>query len=124
MKKIILRLLFIVFLSALSTATFAQSKSTDDQKKEFLAKMKQYQAELKLSDEQQEKVKSINTTYFEGLVALKKSDDSKLAKFRQFKSIAETRNNGMKQVLDKEQYKKYQAIEQKIKSELQSGANP
>jgi len=120
MKKNVLKWVLMLAVSGLATGTFAQSKLSDEQKEELLAKMEQYRAELNLSDQQQEMVKSINATYFEGLAGLKASSGSKLSKFKQYRTLSETRDQQMKQALDKDQYKRYKAMQKGMKDELKS----
>jgi hypothetical protein len=120
MKKNVLKWVLILVVSGLTTGAFAQSKLTNEQKEELLAKMEQYRAELNLSDQQQEQVKSINATYFEGLAGLKASNGSKLSKFKMYRTLSETRDEQMKQVLDRNQYKRYKAMQKEMRSELKS----
>lgn len=120
MKKKILKCVLLLAVCGLTTGAFAQSKPADEQKEELVAKMESYRVELDLSEEQQEKFKSINSKYFEGLSALKASSASKLAKFKQFRALSETRDKEMKQILDKEQHKRYKDMQKEMKSELKS----
>ncbi|MFC7526551.1 hypothetical protein ACFQRK_21505 [Parapedobacter sp. GCM10030251] len=120
MKRNVLKWVLMLAVCGLTTGAFAQSKLTDEQKEELLAKMEQYRAELNLSDEQQEMVKSINTAYFEGLAGLKASEGSKLSKFKKYRTLSETRDEQMKQVLDKDQYKRYKEMQKEMKGELKS----
>lgn len=124
MKKNVLKWVLMLAVSGLATGAFAQSKLTDEQKEELLAKMEQFRTELNLSAEQQEKVQSINGTYFEGLAGLKASNGSKLAKFKQYRSLSETRDQQMKQALDKDQYKRYKAMQKAMKDELKNRRKP
>lgn len=120
MKKQVLKWVMVLAVSALTTEAWAQSKLTEEQKQELLTKMEQFRTELNLSETQQDQVKSINTTYFEGLAGLKNSSGSKLSKFKQYRTLSETRDNAMKKVLDKEQYKRFKAMQKEMKSELKS----
>src|SRR5690606_23697773 len=118
MKKNVLKWGLMLAVCSLTTGAFAQSKLTDEQKEELRAKMEQYRAEMNLSDEQQEMVKSINTTYFEGLAGLKASSGCRLSKFKEYRALSETRDEQMKQVLDQGQHKRYKAMQKDMKSEL------
>jgi len=120
MKLNVLKCVLTLSVLGIAHGVFAQSKLTEEQKKELAAKMKTYRAELNLSEEQQERMKAINTTYFEGLAALKASRGSRLSKLKQFRALSETRDEEMKRILDKEQYKRYKAMQNEMKSEIKS----
>lgn len=117
--KTIIRIGFSLVLTAiLSAGAFAQSKMTDEQKKEAKARYEQYKQKLNLNDDQSKKVDAINTTYFEGIGELKNSNASKLSKYRKFKSLSSDRDKKMKAVLTKEQYKTYKEQQEQRKEEF------
>ena len=117
--KTIIRIGFSLVLTAiLSAGAFAQSKMTDEQKKEAKARYEQYKQKLNLNDDQSKKVDAINTTYFEGIGELKNSTASKLSKYRKFKSLSADRDKKMKEVLTKEQYKTYKQQQEQRKEEF------
>ena len=120
MKNNILKLLMMMFVFGLTSGAFAQSKLSEEQKEELLEKYESYRTELNLSEAQQEKVKEINSTYFEGLASLQASGGSKLSKLKTFRTLSDRRDKEMGQVLDKEQYKRYKEMQKEMRSELKS----
>lgn len=101
-----------------TTELIAQSRQGQNEPQEVLAKMENYKEKLGLSDEQEVKVKAINTEYFESLEPLKKSNISNLSKYRQFKALREEKNKKMKVVLNEEQYKTYMEMQKEMKNNL------
>jgi len=118
MKTIIRIGVSLVLTIILSAGVYAQNKMTDEQKKEAKARYEQYKQKLNLNDDQSKKVDAINTTYFEGIAELKKSDASKLSKYRKFKTLSADRDKKMKVVLTKEQYKIYKEQQEERKEEF------
>ncbi|QEH39941.1 hypothetical protein [Chitinophaga sp. XS-30] len=110
MKKI----MTIIALMTMAACSYGQSEPKED----LQEKMLEYREKLNLTEEQSEKVDSINAGYLDELSKLKASEESKLAKFRRFKDIQAKKDKQMKEVLDKEQYKQYQAMQAEMKSEL------
>lgn len=98
----------------------AQSKLTEEKKKELQEKFETYKAQLNLTEAQQEKVKVINTAYFEELAGIKESGGSKLAKLKAFRKLSDKRDKEMKAVLDKDQYATYQKMQQEMKEEIRN----
>jgi hypothetical protein len=98
----------------------AQSKLTEEQKKELHAKFENYKSRLNLTEVQQEKVKAINATYFEGLAGIKESGGSKLSKLKAFRKLSDKKDVQMKGVLDKNQYDIYKKMQKEMKEELKS----
>lgn len=98
----------------------AQSKLTEEQKKELQAKYESYKAQLNLTPEQEEKVKTINTTYFEGLAGIKESGGSKMSKLKTYRKLSDTRDKQMKEVLDKNQYETYKKMQKEMKEEMKN----
>lgn len=101
------KLLMIGCMVILAISGFAQSKMTEKEKEEAVAKYKVYMESLNLTEEQKPKVEEINMRFFEGVSNVKKSNSSKLDKYRTFKSLSSTRDAEMKKVLTKEQYSIY-----------------
>jgi len=101
-----------------STGAMAQSKLTEEQKKEFKAKYEANKQKLNLTQDQSKKVDAINMTYFEGLAELKASDASKLSKYRKFKSLSNDRDKQMKAVLNKDQYKIYKEQQEQMREDF------
>lgn len=116
MKKIV----FITMLAAgiAINSAQAQSKLTDEQKSELKARFNAYKENLNLTGEQSEKVRSIDSAYIMGLAALKKSESGRVAKYKQFKNLNATRDDKMKSVLNKDQYKAYTKFRKEMKAEF------
>jgi hypothetical protein len=98
----------------------AQSKLTEEQKKELHAKYEEYKAKLNLTEAQEEKVKAINTTYFEGLASLKESGGSKLSKLKTFRKMSDEKDRQMKTVLDATQFETYKKMQKEMRAELKN----
>ena len=118
MKKLIHLSISFTLAILLSATVSAQSKLTDEQTKEAKAKYEEYKQKLNLNEDQSKKVDAINTTYFEGIAALKNSNASKLSKYRKFKSLNSDRDQQMKDVLTKDQYKIYKEQQEERKEEF------
>lgn len=108
----------VALIIMVSTGAMAQSKLTEEQKKEFKAKYEANKQKLNLTEEQSKKVDAINMTYFEGLVELKASDAGKLSKYKKFKSLSSERDKKMKEVLNKDQYKLYKEQQEQMREEF------
>jgi Ni/Co efflux regulator RcnB len=117
MKKCIQVAVCCIFATILSAGVVAQSMS-DEQKNEAKARYQAYKEKLHLNEDQSKKVDAINTTYFEGISELKKSNASKLSKYKKFKSLNAERDKSMKEVLTKEQYKIYKEQQEERKEEF------
>ena len=118
MKRII-KLTAVLVLTTLMAATVsAQSKMTEEQKKEAKAKYQAYKEKLNLTEDQSKKVDAINTTWFEGITELKNSDASKMSKYKKLKSLKSERDKKMKEVLTKEQFKIYKQQQEEMKEEF------
>ena len=97
--------LVLVTLAAANAS--AQSKLTEEQKKEAKAKYQANKEKLNLTEDQSKQVDAINAPWFEGIAELKKSDASKMSKYKKFKSLNAERDKKMKEVLTKDQFKIY-----------------
>ena len=84
------------------------------------AKFEAYKTQLNLSEAQQEKVKAINTTYFQGLASLKESGGSKLSKLKAFRKLNDEKDKQMKTVLDAGQYKTYKTMQKEMREEFKN----
>jgi len=109
-------MLVLVMLVAANAA--AQSKMTEEQKKEASARYQAYKEKLNLTEDQSKKVDAINTSWFEGIAEIKKSADPKMARYKKFKSLNAERDKKMKEVLTKEQFKIYKQQKQEMKDEF------
>ena len=105
MKKI----LTIACIMILASSTYAQSKMTEKEKEEAIARYRTYMERLNLTEEQKPQVEEINMRFSTGISNMKKSNTSKLEKFRTFKSLSSARDGEMKKVLTKDQYAIYKA---------------
>ncbi|AEV98927.1 hypothetical protein Niako_2587 [Niastella koreensis GR20-10] len=112
MKRIIKITVMLVLVILASNAS-AQNKMD-----EVKAKYQELKQKLNLTEDQSKKVDAINTTWFEGVADLKKSNESKLSKRSKFKSLNNTRDKQMKDVLTKDQFKIYKANQKEMKEEF------
>ena len=92
----------IMFL--ISFSVFSQSRMSEVEREEAIARYQANIEELNLTEEQKPQVEEINLKYLDGLSNLKKSNGSRLDKYRTFKDLNATRDSEMKKVLTKEQY--------------------
>jgi hypothetical protein len=107
-----------LLLITLSVSVFAQSRMTGQQKQEAKARYEEYKEKLNLTEDQEPKVQRINSKYFEGLEALKSSNESRLNKLKKFRTMKSEKDKSMKQVLTKEQYKIYTDFQSEMKEEF------
>lgn|SRR5690606_10375365 len=101
MKKL-LGIISLVFL--VSGSVYSQSRMSEAEREEAIARYQANMDELNLTEEQKPQVEEINMKYLDGLSKLKKSNGSRLDKYRTFKDLSATRDSEMKKVLSKEQY--------------------
>lgn len=101
------KLWMIAYLVILATCSYAQSKMTEKEKEEAIARYRSYIESLHLTGEQRPQVEEINMRFFTGISNVKKSNASKLEKYRTFKSLSSARDSEMKKVLTKDQYAIY-----------------
>jgi hypothetical protein len=118
--KTLFRFVLLLIAVVFSGHVNAQSKLTEEQKKELQAKYEEYKAKLNLTEAQQEKVKDINTTYFEGLASLKESGGSKLSKLKTFRKMSDEKDKQMKTVLDASQYETYKTMQKEMREEFKN----
>lgn len=109
----------VLLLMMVSLNGFSQSKPkmTEEQKKEMIAHYEAYKEKLNLTEEQTPEVQKINTEYFEALANLKKSDASRMEKFRKYRDLKSARDSKMKNVLSKEQYIIYTEFQAEMREE-------
>jgi len=119
MKKIINITALLMLLLLVTNHAMAQSKMTEEQKKEAKAKYQAYKDKMNLTEEQSKQVDAINSDWIEGLAELKSSNAGKMAKYKKYKALKSDRDQKMKQVLTKEQYKIYQQQQQEMKDDFQ-----
>src|SRR5262245_45597274 len=118
MKRIINIVVVLLLTTITASHASAQSKMTEEQKQEARAKYKEYKEKLNLTEEQSKKVDAINTTWFEGIAALKNSNEPKMAKAKKFKSLNAQKDSQMKEILTKEQFKIYKQQQKEMKEEF------
>lgn len=111
MKKIIIITTLLLFTACTSLLA---------QKQDALEKYQANRAKLNLSEEQTWKVKVIDSVYLKSLEGLKNEGGSKLSKLKKFKSLTSTKDEQMKAVLDKEQYKTYQQQQKEMKAAIKN----
>lgn len=116
MKKLTTLIACMFLLSGMGL--MAQTKMTDEQRKETLARFEEFKVKLNLTDEQGTKVKVINSEFFTGLSALKSSGDSKMAKYKKFSALRSKRDTQMKETLNDDQYKEYKKFQAEMKEEF------
>ena len=114
--KILLLLAVIVMTSTVKAQT--GSRLTEEEKAEARARYETYQERLNLTEKQSEKVEEINMIYFEGLSELRKSNKTRLVKYREWKNLSKTRDKEMKTVLDDQQYEVYTEFQAEMKEDF------
>lgn len=120
MKKLII---FVLLLVAVCTSSNAQSnnpKLSEEQKKEWKARLDAYREKLNLTDEQKPQVEEANMAYLEALSEIRESGGSKLSKYRTYKKANAERDKKMKSILSKEQYKIYKEQQEEFKEEIKA----
>lgn len=120
MKTILKLTLFMVMATMAATHASAQSKMTEEQKKEAKEKYEAFKQKLNLNEEQSKKVDEINATYLQGLGELKKSGAGKMAKYKKFRALQSDKDKKMKEVLNKDQYKIYKEYQAEVKEEFRN----
>ena len=108
----------MLLLMTLSVDIYAQSKMTEQQKQQAKARYEEYKMKLNLSEDQEPKVQEINLKYFGGLAELRNSSESRLNKFKKFRTMKSEKNKNMKQILTKEQYRIYIDFQAEMKEEF------
>lgn len=114
--KILLLLAVIVMTSTVKAQT--GSRLTEEEKAEARVRYETYQERLNLTEKQSEKVEEINMIYFEGLSELRKSNKTRLVKYREWKTLSKTRDKEMKTVLDDQQYEAYKEFQAEMKEDF------
>ncbi|MBT1704427.1 hypothetical protein [Chryseosolibacter indicus] len=112
------KLFIIATLCVTAFVVQAQNRMTEEQRQEMRERYEQYKTALNLTEAQQSQVEAINRSFFEGLAALRASPDSRLSKYKKYKSLRDEKDGRMKEVLDDEQYKKYQDFQKEMKEEF------
>jgi hypothetical protein len=126
MKNKIIALILVLFTGALRTdaqtagapTTLADSikTATPEQRAKMLTgKMKE---KLALTDDQYKKVSDLNLTYAKKMDPIIHSDDSRLTKYRQSKSLLDEKDQKLKSILTSDQFKQYEAIKKEMMDKM------
>ncbi|HEX7017217.1 MAG TPA: hypothetical protein VF191_17030 [Cyclobacteriaceae bacterium] len=115
MKRIVMIAFTVI---AAYGGAYSQSRMTQEDKEEAVARYREYLEKLNLTEEQKPKVEEINMTYFEGLSKLRASNGSRMEKYRTFRELRSTRDKEMKNVLTEEQYAIYKEHQKEQKEEF------
>lgn len=110
-------LLAIVTLLLFAGRTIAQDSlrtTAETRAEKMTGKMK---TGLSLSDDQYKKVYDINLKYIQKAEALKDTDD-RMAKMKARKADNEAKTKELKAVLSKEQFDKYQQMQEEVRKEM------
>ncbi len=103
---------FVALLLLITTTAFSQDNKSQAQT--MTDKMK---TDLTLTDDQTVKVLPINQSFVESLQTLR-SENSKLTKYRAFKTADNKRDNAMKQILTTEQYRLFKKMKEENRDAL------
>lgn len=108
--------LFTAFLCITFINVTAQAKKLKDSTPEQRAKMltEWMTNKLSLKSRQVEQVSVLNLQYARKNDPVLQSDEGTLAKFKKLKTLEKEKSEALKQILDAEQYKKYQEIKHQI----------
>lgn len=103
-------LLFSVHIIAQDTKPQAEERAK--------SMTEQMQKKLSLTDTQYQSVYTINLKYAKMNEQLKSSTESKMAKFKKFKSLQQNKSKELQPVLTKEQFTQYEEWIKDVKAEL------
>lgn len=123
---ILQKLFFIILLlCSYTNINFAQSKvdATPEQKEKIAKQIADYFEMLNLTETQHAKYETITKKYFADLKALKASNSNRLYKYYQYQSLKDKRNRKMKKLLNKEQYKVYFEMQEKLDEAIKARRN-
>lgn len=115
-------ILITAFLCITFINVTAQAKKLKDSTPEQRAKMlKEWMTnKLSLKSRQVEQVSVLNLQYARKNDPILQSNEGKLAKFKKLKTLEKEKSEALKQILDTEQYKKYQEIKHQIIQNIQN----
>ncbi len=118
MKKL---LFAIAILVSATLSSFAQD--SNNMAEEIATKQTEWMKDnLDLSADQLEKIEDLNLKYAQKMTKVQETE-GKLNKLKQGKSIAEEKDGKMKDILNKEQYEKYQDKKSEMRSKLKEMYN-
>lgn len=115
-------ILITAFLCITFINVTAQAKKLKDSTPEQRAKMltEWMTNKLSLKSRQVEQVSVLNLQYARKNDPILQSNEGKLAKFKKLKTLEKEKSEALKQILDTEQYKKYQEIKHQIIQNIQN----
>ncbi|HMI60152.1 MAG TPA: hypothetical protein VK518_04570 [Puia sp.] len=116
--KTTLAVLFIAVITLVSSVT-AKAQTTDSTRTaegRASALTEKMKTDLSLTDAEYPQVQAINLKYAQKNEEIFKGSEGKFAKFKSLKSSQKEKNKEMKAVLDKDQYKKYEAMTEEMKA--------
>lgn len=115
-------ILITAFLCITFINVAAQAKKLKDSTPEQRAKMltEWMTNKLSLKSRQVEQVSVLNLQYARKNDPILQSNEGKLAKFKKLKTLEKEKSEALKQILDTEQYKKYQEIKHQIIQNIQN----
>lgn len=103
---------FVTLFLLITTTVFSQDNKSQAQR--MTDKMK---INLNLTNDQTLKVLPINQSFI-GSVQTLRSEDSKLAKYRAFKTADNKRDKAMKEILTKDQYRLFKKMKEENRESL------
>lgn len=109
-----LALVLLIMAGINSTACAQPEMNLSEEQKEAMQKeLEVYATELGLSESQKPEFKNITVEYFSALKELKDGTQSRREKYKTMRSLKAEKNDQMKNLLSKEQYKVYKEHEKK-----------
>lgn len=112
---------FLILMLAMlsSTSIAAQEKELNKQQKaQMEAQLTMYNEALDLSKEQKTKFEQITKKYAAQMKALRDSDQSRFAKYKEFKSIQKNKDEEMEALLSEEQFERYLEIQKEVQQKV------
>jgi hypothetical protein len=112
-----IKLAFAAALIVLSIGAKAQSAADSARTPEgrAAALTEKMRTQLPLTDDQVPQVQAINLKYAQKNQQIWAGGGGRFAKFRELKSSQKDKDKELKAILDKDQYKKYEAMQQEMK---------
>ncbi|KQT20958.1 hypothetical protein ASG22_16200 [Chryseobacterium sp. Leaf405] len=113
-------LLVTAFLCIAFTSLSAQKKKLKDSTPEQCAKMQTewMKTKLALNTTQVQQVAALNLQYAQKNDPVIQSNEGKISKFKKLKALQKEKSDALSQILDAEQYKKYQELKDQMVQKL------
>ena len=111
--KIILLSVFLIFIS-----NTVSSQNLEFNIEKAMSKIENHMESIKLNDDQKAQFKEINEKYRLKLESIKNSDKTRFVKFQELKKLINEKDQEIKLLLDKEQFKKYKLYQNKNKNKI------